>query len=182
MPTRATKIQIIGLLILNIIVWGFYSYSYLHIGEGEIKMALLEETMKDNLKKEEIMMVLSKNLGETAVNRNKISELVIQKDGEVDFIKSLEDLVAKHNLKSEIKSVKVEVIANSNSLENLVVKIDVIGEWSDINAFEKSLEEIPLSLSLEGFTLGKFDSYVVKGKQSSQWIGGFDFKVAKIKE
>ena len=106
MPTKSTKIQIAGLLFLNLIVWGCYAYAYIHIGEGEIRMTLLEETMKDNLKKEETMMVLSKNLSETAISRKKISELVIQKEGEVDFIKSLEDLVSKNNLKSEIKSVK----------------------------------------------------------------------------
>jgi len=182
MPIKSTKIKIVSLLVLNILVWGFYTHAFIQIKIGETKMLLLENEMKDNLRRQEMALILSKSLDDTETDRQKIIGNVIPKEGEVDFIKNTEDLVAKNNLKSEIKDVKIEPIQGIGSLENLAIKLDVVGAWSDVMAFENLLERYPAVLSIESFTLNKFDTYNVKGKQIPQWLGSFSFKLAKIKE
>lgn len=182
MPIKPTKIKIIILLLINLIVWGGYLYTYIQIKNGEIKMSKLEAEMMANLKSQEISMILSKNLDDIVDDKQKIMEYLVSKEGEVDFIKSLEDLVVNNNLKSEIKLVKIEPNASSSLLEYLIIELDVTGEWSNVVFFEQALEEIPLPLFLKSFSLSRFDTYNVKGKQISQWLGNFSFKVAKIKE
>jgi Tfp pilus assembly protein PilO len=182
MPTKSTKIKIVILLIINIIVWGFYVFAFMQIKNGENRMELLENTMRDNLKKQEVVRVLSRNLDETQINRDKLTDFILPKGGEVDFIKQIEDLVSKNHLKSEIKSVKIEPMASSSSLENLSIKLNVIGAWADVLVFQKVLESLPSVVVIDTFSISKFDTYTVRGDIIPQWNGSFDLKVAKIKE
>lgn len=182
MPTKQTKINIIFILLLNIIIWSVFVYAFIQIKNGENRMFELENAMRENLRKQKMEMDLSKELSRTQEEREKLLSFFVAKDGEVDFIRKVEDLVSQSNLKSEIKSVEIEQIAGSTVIENIKINLDVVGEWSDILLFQKTLENIPQVIAISGFSFEKFDTYNVKGRLVSQWLGSFEFRVAKIKD
>ena len=93
-------------------------------------------------------------------------------------------MILNSELKSDISAVSNEAYNKGNliGVELLRVKMNVIGEWKNVQFFLKELENYPLKITINSVSFNKYSDKVVNDKKISQWTGNFEFTVAKIKD
>ena len=101
----------------------------------------------------------------------------------IRIIKKIEELAVSSNVKSEIKSTKLEQISgkNSNTAEYFTIDLNVVGSFSDVIFFLKQTEYLPYKLRINSVSFDKFADYSIKGKSIPQWSLGISFSVLKLK-
>ena len=183
MPLLKTKKILTITLIVDIILFSIFVFIYLNIKSAGDEFSSKAILIESELDKQTAFLSMKKDLEANSIGINNLSNYVISSDGIVDFMKSLDKLTLNNGLKSEVKSISFTPISGSEyqNLELADIKIDVIGEWRNVEYFLKVLENYPLSLSITNFSMSKFSDYQVKGKKIPQWLGSFDFTVLKMK-
>ena len=184
MPKKKTKIILIIFILLDIFLLGIFSGLYLYMKNQNIDTNDKENKIKNEIKKQDSRSLMQSDLNEGKVYRDNIGKLIIGKENIVGFIKIIEDMVSSSGLNFEVKSVAAENNDNLNIInsEYIRVKIDVTGEWSNLQFFMKLLENYPLKIDVNKVSLTKFSDYEEKSKKMPQWLGNFEFTVVKIKD
>lgn len=184
MPKKKTKNLVIILIILNIFSISFFLFLFNHTNDLITESVLIENELKNEIKRDDARVFMKEDLLRAKSYEEKISGYVISKEGTVDFIKTLEQLVSSSSLKSNIKNVSNENYEKGNAIgaELMKVNVDVIGEWKNIIYFLKLLENYPLKIDIKTISLNMFSSYTVGGKIVPQWVGSFEFSIVKMKD
>jgi hypothetical protein len=140
--------------------------------------------IKNEIEKDESLFFIKKDIENNKILLEKIDNYVIKSDEVVNFIQAIEGLALNNGLKSEVKSVSFTSFSDIDSsyLELTKVKINVVGEWGNVEYFLQILENYPLKINIANISLSKFTSNTVKGKTISQWSGDFEFTVVKLKD
>jgi len=183
MPSEKTKkILLIWIVITTLfagsfcfMIWKIFSFGAVSTAES---IEIRNETQKG-----ESYLFMKKDIETNKNSINKVYDYIVKSDDTVGFIQKIEDLAKNNGLKPEVKSVSFEGIANSDvsNIESMRIQLDVTGEWKNVSYFLELIENYPISLNLKRFSLNKTD-ITVKNKKISQWTGGFDFSVIKIKD
>ena len=183
MPKKETKILVTVLLLINILSIGAFMSLFYFTKSLIAESVNKEDEIKKELKKEDSRDLMKDDLILGKTYQEKLMNYMISSDGTVDFIKTLEQLVLSSELKSDIKIVSSEPYSKDSSIpvELLRIKMDVTGEWKNIQFFLTSLENYPLKIDIKKVSLDKFSDYIVKGKVTPEWAGSFEFTVVKLK-
>jgi hypothetical protein len=184
MPNNKTKNILIVLILIDLILVIVFSGLYFYMKKQNIDSVNKEDQIKSEIKKQEARGIMKNDLNDAKIYGDKIKEFMVGEGDIVGFIKILEDMVSTTGLKSEVKSVSTESSDNLNLIngEYIRVKLDVTGEWNNIQAFLKLLENYPLKIDINKISLSKFSDYESKTKIIPQWLGSFEFTVVKIKD
>lgn len=184
MPKKKTKNILIMFLVLDLILIAVFSIFYLYMKEQNIDTNDKENRIKNEIKKQEARSLMQEDLNESKIYGEKIKDLIIGQENIVGFIKIIEDLVYSSGLTFEMKSVSAESNDNLKIInsEYIRVKLDVVGEWKNIQFFLNLLENYPLKINIDKVIFTKFSDYEAKSKKMPQWLGSFEFTVIKIKD
>ena len=184
MPKKETKRLVIILLLIDLISICAFAFLYSFTRSLIIQSVNSEGEIKTELKKEDTIILMKDALSSGKIYQDKLMGYVIPSGGTVDFIKTLEQLVANSELKSDIKVVSSETYDKGDliNLELVRINMDITGEWKNIQFFLTSLENYPLKIDIQKISLNKFSDYMVGGKSVPQWSGNFEFTVVKVKD
>jgi len=184
MPKKETKRRVIILLLVDIIFIGIFIFLFLFTKNLIAESVDKENSIKTELKKENVRILMKEDLFLAKMYQEKLSGYMISSGGIVDFIKTVEQLVLKSGLKSEIKTVIREVYDkdDSSGVELVRVNMDVLGSWKNIQFFLTSLENYPLKIDIKKAVFNKFSDYIINSQKTPQWAGSFEFTVLKIKD
>jgi Tfp pilus assembly protein PilO len=98
----------------------------------------------------------------------------VSKDDEVKFIEQIEDAAKNSGIKSEIASIDVKPSTDKTSLkEDVMVKINIEGQWKNMMTFVDKLEKLPFGVSINKINLD------TSGK--GLWSGSVDFIIFREK-
>lgn len=184
MPKKDTKILLAVLVVINIIslevFWYIFNLTKRQITESVNK----EDQIKMVLKTDDMRILMKDDLVLGKQYQNELMGYVLPADSTVEFIKTIEQLVSNTGLKADIKTVTNEPYDKGTAVgvEFIKIKLDVIGEWKNIQFFLKSLENYPLKIDIKKMTLHKFSDYVLRGRTIPQWSGSFEFTAVKLKD
>jgi len=181
MPTKKSKIIFYALLIVDIFVAACFVLVLNSMNNLIANTILNEDQIIIESQKTAAEVSMKKDVDNTSSDRDKLSDYFIKSDGPVDFIKSIETLSSKNNLKDEIKSISYSDFPNNPDMQFLNLSISVTGEWSNVELFLEFLENYPIKININKVSFSKFADYQIKGKQVPQWLGSFDISVAKFK-
>lgn len=184
MPKNSTKTLLIFLLILDLTLCIIFSGLYLYMKKEVVDSNNKEYQIKKEIQKKESRSLMQDDLKNAIYFDDKIKEFLVGRGDVAGFIKTLEDLISNSNLNYEVKNVSTK---NDDSLslidsEQIILNVDVTGEWKNINFFLNLLENYPLQIHINKVSLVKFSDYVVKDKIMPQWLGSFQFTVVKLRD
>ena len=184
MPSKKTKNLIIFLLTLNILSIVFFVLLFNHTNGLITESVLIENELKNEIKRDDARVFMREDLEKGKEYEVALKKYILEKDGTVGFIKTLESLVSSSSLKSNIKNVLTENYDKGSTigLDLIIVNMDVIGEWKNIIYFLKLLENYPLKIDIKNVSLNMSSTYIVGGKNVPQWVGSFEFTVVKMKD
>ncbi len=97
----------------------------------------------------------------------KIRQFFLSKDGEVDFIKKIEDVAQKSSVKFSIKSINVSNKNNNVFFEDVKVSINFEGNWSQVTTFVNFLENMSIGIKMQSLTL--------ESNSKDLWRGSIEF-------
>ncbi|MFH0755291.1 MAG: hypothetical protein V1910_01315 [bacterium] len=183
MPKKETKILLISFLLIDIISISIFIFLFSFTKNLIADSVNKEDEIKIELKKEDAKVLMKNDFILGKMYKEKLINYMIPSGGVIDFIKILEQLVLKSEIKSDIKMLGNGIYDKGNSIGAEFVKINmnVIGEWKNIQFFLMSLENYPLKIDINKISLNKISTSVKKGKTITEWSGNFEFTIVKIK-
>lgn len=184
MPKKETKKLVIILLLIDLIIISFFVFLYYFTKNLITESVNKESEIKIELKKEDTRALMKNDLILGKMYQEKLMDYMIPKSGTVDFIKNLEQLILNSGLKSDIKTVSNEPYDKGNTigLELIRIKMNVIGEWKNVQFFLNELENYPLKITINNASFNKSSDNIVNNKKIPQWSVNFEFTVVKIKD
>lgn len=175
---------VIGILILIIFVSYYFIYKEIRFKDETYQTLLRDLSFQDA--KEEYLISTEKTVDSLISDISRVNDAIVSKDGEVEFIETLESIAKESGLSIEIDSL---VFSNdetivSESVGVLKVKAKTKGSWVGSYIFLSRLESLPLKLKINSFGLSNSLSENVVGKKiirSSVWQSVFEISVLKYK-
>ena len=180
MPTKKTKIIFFTALFLVILASLCFVLMYMSMNSLIDISAIKEDQIKSKIQTVDSKSLMKKDLETNSLKISELSDFMIGSEDTVDFIKNLETITAKNNLKINIKNA-VSGPSSNDKLVLLNITLEVTGEWKDVEFFLELLENYPLKISINNTSISKSSDSKVNGKIVPQWIGSFDFSVVKLK-
>ena len=112
---------------------------------------------------------------------DQLKKIFVQKQGEVEFIESIEGLAEENKLSIDINNISIDSPKelSEQGLEYLVVRLSVKGSWDGVWRFSQMLEVLPYSINIQSIALLKEESDVETA--TSVWKGVYNVKVLKKK-
>jgi len=114
---------------------------------------------------------------------DRFKKILVQKQGEVEFIEYIEGLAQESGLGIEINNISIEspVDLAEQGMEYMSVRLEVEGSWASVWRFSQMLEVIPYSLRIQSVGLFKQDSESGTDISVFTWKGVYNIKVLKNK-
>jgi Tfp pilus assembly protein PilO len=113
---------------------------------------------------------------------------IIESDGTVPFINSIEALAHQAGAKVNIDSVDVHSAEEGDTFERLGLTVSTQGSWNQVYTFLAMIESLPYKVSItsvglnqDSFTETANASSTVTRKTTIQWKGSFQLNVLKKK-
>ncbi|MGB8816025.1 MAG: hypothetical protein WCC74_02200 [Minisyncoccia bacterium] len=178
-----TKKKIVILFLLAVSLIGIYYFLVADIMKKNQDIYTMLQNINNAKVKESEFVYLNENLSLAKDKIEKLHDFILKTDGEVDFIKVIEDLALSSNVKSEIKSAQTEQISDKESsiAENFRIGIDAVGTWSDDIYFLTLIENLPFQVTINNVSFEKISDYEIKGEKVPQWLLRIDFSIIKQK-
>ncbi len=190
--TRIKKIFILC-VIMNVVVFGVYTFLFLDIkAKNEKVYDLLSEADRD-IKKDETLRAVKYSLSENKNFISQIDSFFVPQDGVVSFIDTLERLELNSGIDLGISYVSVETnTKNKNDFKEVLnLRLDGEGSWQNLFHFLSLLENLPYRIEFNSVSFvlsGASDSILFSGSDglrvrapSEFWKGSFEVLVYKLK-
>jgi hypothetical protein len=139
-------------------------------------------------KSQQYMISLERTIQNADPDIIRINNSIIAKDGDVEFIETLEQMAKTNGLSVSIDSLTLEnnpILAGSN-VTILRIKAKTQGSWLGTYTFLSELESLPLKIKVDkfGFANGGSDTQTPSGKSAKAtvvWQSIFEIVVLKYK-
>lgn len=176
------KTYLVVLVILNLLVVGFYLFFLNSIKGRMLETALLREELNLEVLKEDRLKSTKGLALETESQRESLDRYLIGKDSIVDFIKEVEGLGALSGVDLEVNSVGVEGFEIVDGTENKTIELlnldlSTEGSWRETFYLVSLLESLPYKVSFNRLFLNKDSGF----EGGSLWNGTIGLSVLKIK-
>jgi hypothetical protein len=102
-----------------------------------------------------------------------LKKFFVQKGDEVKFIEQIEGITKNSGIKFNIVSIDVKAGGSNDFKEDIAVKMQTEGAWTDTVSFISKLERLPFGISITGVDM----SLVAPG----QWSTSVDFIIFREK-
>ena len=184
MPKKETKTLVIIVLVIDLIFIGAFVFLFIFTQNMVDESASKVNDIKTELKKEDGVILMKDSLALGKMYQEKLADYIMPAEGTVNFITTIEQLVANTRLKSDIKTVTNVPYNKGDAIGEELLKVDLVvnGGWSNIQFFLNSLENYPLKININNVSLNKISDATVKGKNVPVWSGSIEFTVVKVKD
>lgn len=177
---------VLGLVIIALCV--FYFVFFMKIKSKNEHISLLEQDLSLQNKKQDYVFVMRKMVQNADTQIRQINDSIIQQDGEVHFIETLESLARESGITISIDSISVEndpAFADSE-ITSLKVKAKTEGSWSGTYVFLTQLESMPYKIKIDNFGLVSLKEDVPLDQKRptlarTNWQVSFQIHVLKYK-
>lgn len=175
----------LGILILIIFTSYYFIYREVRFRDETYQTLLRDLSFQDA--KQEYLISTQKTIDGLMLDINHINDSVVSKDGDVEFIETLEAIAKESGLSIEIDSL---VLSNDptltpHSVDVLKIRAKTRGSWEGSYLFLSRLESLPLKLKIDSFGLSNILVDVVlsnkKVVKRSVWQSVFEISVLKYK-
>ncbi len=173
-----TRTILISLFIIDVAVAIIFTTLFLHTKSLTSDASLKEEQIKDDIRKEESISVMKKDIGFSKNSEDELSSYLIGKDDSdvTGFIKVLENIASGSQLTIDVQSLSYEQDASLSQVNGELVHISIAvsGKWDNVFSFIKFLINYPLKINIKNLSLGVIDA-------KSNWSANIDFTAIKLK-
>lgn len=180
-----TKKILLIVILLNLVVAGFYYHLFSKIREKNEHIALIENNIMAESVKANMLALAKTQVTETAAKREALDGFFIKTDSVVPFLNYIQTLAAHTNVKLKISNVSIEPINDNNSFEILRLNLEASGEWQNLYRFGAQIELMPYKVLLVKADLEKGVEVLNSNKNTSleepPWKGSFALGVLKLK-
>ncbi len=175
---------ILCVLVLAVFVSYYFVYREIRFRDETYQNLLKDLSLQDT--KQDYLISTQKTVDGLVLDINQINNSIISKDGEVEFIESLEAMAKESGLSIEIDSLSLEnnEKLSPDSIDILSVKARTRGSWAANYLFLSRLESFPFKVKINKFGLSNSVAEVVSGKRivkTSVWQSVFEIDVLKYK-
>ncbi len=184
LPLETTKRKFIIIASLTFVSLVGYFIFLSIISSTNKALADLDYELGSEVRVESELKDLHDLVSSTAKEKEVLDSYFIQKDGVVDFINNLEDIVEKIGASSEIVLVDIKddkVPAFGEFFEYLNVELKVDGTWVEVFNFSEILDNMPLYIKINKMTLENIPNKGEESGPSDIWRGLFNIDVVKSK-
>lgn len=177
---KKTKKLFLTFLVLSVFGLAFDITVFFVIKQRTEAVSIAENQLALAAEKANSLKSVKALMDDTAERRAKVGTFFIKDDKVVDFLDSLDTLGTQNGVKLAINSVAVAPLSKTSSsyLEQLNIKVQVEGSWSNVYRFLTLLETMPYKVS---WGRVGFDQVSGSAGKQSIWQGVFDVSIVKLK-
>jgi Tfp pilus assembly protein PilO len=169
-PQKNTFSFVIGITVIcATIYFAVFAIVFLEIRKIEVAYNDSESESRRNEKAEALRLIAAANKDQIQILRN----FFVQKEDDVGFIKQIEDTGRRSGVLFDIKSIEVPPNQKDVFKEDVSIKMNIEGSWTDTMRFIESLEKMPFGVSIQNVNV----DLTSKGK----WGGSIDFIIFRSK-
>jgi len=169
-PNNKIIKSIIALTLFSIILY-FFSL-FIVIREVKKVENLYSNTESESFKEQKFIAIKS-----VAENNKESIELLrnffIQKDDEANFIEQIEKAAKTHSVSFDIVNIDVKPDEESSFKENVSIKMNVEGTWTNIMSLLNRLERMDFGVLIDDVNLD--------AKNPGNWVGSINFVIFREK-
>jgi Tfp pilus assembly protein PilO len=187
METRTRKLCITLAVILVIALIASVGF-WLMIRRSIDSVYAFENAAKDQDVHHDEGVALKTLLTNVSPDLDVLKTRIIESDGTVPFINSIEALAHQAGAKVNIDSVDVHSAEEGDTFERLGLTVSTQGSWNQVYTFLAMIESLPYKVSItsvglnqDSFTETANASSTVTRKTTIQWKGSFQLNVLKKK-
>ncbi len=187
MNNKFLKIILIGLGFLVFIVFISYYFLYQDLKSKNLHIFSLSSDLAFQVNREDYLISAQRTIKSMTADIDKIKNSIVAKDGDVNFIESLESLARQNGLSSTIDSLVIsnDTALASSSVTFLKIKARTVGSWYGSYRFVSELESMPFKIEVDKLDISSpsfgEESGVKKSDVASGWQVDFEISVLKYK-
>lgn len=168
--------------IIVIALLGLHIFVFIKIKNYNHSIASFENELIVQKDRQEKMFYMNQIISQNKTEIDLIKNSVVSKNGNVEFIETMESLAKNNNLSIEIQSLSFEPdpILEKNEMVFFKIKALTKGSWSNIYTFLAQVEALPLSIRVDNMAVVSSSSDSQNGIKS-EWQMTFDIRVLKYK-
>ncbi len=132
---------------------------FLHIKTAAEEVLELKKVVNQEMSQNSNITSLKKDINSLEESQQKIDRILIERDGVVSFIETLENVAETTNTILQIKDVDVEVIKEEEGEKEkelygqLNMVFNVAGSWSGVTRYLSFVESLPYRVSIDSLRL-----------------------------
>lgn len=184
---KTLKRILIVLIVLILVIFASYYFVYREVRFRDETYQTLLRDLSFQDTKQQYLISTQKTIEGLVLDINHINDSVVSKEGEVEFIETLEAVAKESGLSIELDSLALNNDPNlvPQFVDVLKIKAKTRGSWEGNYLFLSRLEALPLKLKIDNLGLSNTLADVVltnkKVVKSSVWQGVFEISVLKYK-
>jgi hypothetical protein len=171
---KSLKIILEVLCVIVVVIFVFTYFIYNDIRQKNKNYSLFTKDLNFQNTKKDYLDSSQKTIDSISLELNEINSSIVSKEGEVQFIETLESLAKRTGLGIEINSLVFDANSTSNSVDILKVKAQTNGSWIDSYKFIKLLESMPFKIKINKLNL-------IHILSENNWQTTFEIDVLKYK-
>lgn len=152
LPQSSTKRLFFTILALWLGCVVVYVLMFIYTNRLSAEVATLESDLQTQLSRGERLTSMQQLVNETTDARQDLESYFAAADGEADFITRIEEMADTAGVTLEIANVNVETV-DTTYLEDLLLTLQVRGEWSEVFHYVRLLEMMPLHVGFDRLSL-----------------------------
>ncbi len=183
-----TKIKLIISVLAAVFILLADAYLFWLIGMVTVNIADIGTKIDTELRRSENSMAVKSLMEKTKTERAQLENNLIPHDGEVEFIELLESFGGQIGARTSIDGVSFEAVKISSTtpmigdLEIIKVRLQVTGDWSQINSYLYLVENLPYRTTIDRLDTVLGGESVLLGKNTKRsWNLTMDISVYKKK-
>jgi Tfp pilus assembly protein PilO len=163
-------------LIFRVVALGCFCLYFLSLYFVLVEIKKIENYYSDTQSKsakEDQSRVLRSVADSNKETIKKLRDFFVQKGDEVKFIEQIENLARQSGIKFEISSIEPKVDDSQIFKDDLIIKMNLEGSWSNIIKFVNGLEKMHFGVMIQDLSLDT--------KLTAGWSGFVRFVIFKEK-
>ncbi len=171
---------------LVVIISVFYNFFFNDIANRNRHASVISHDLYSENNNQSYLTSAQRSLEESSVKISQINGAIVEKDGDVKFIETLEAVAKQNSVVIDIDTLSIENDPKlaSTSVTSLKVRAKSDGSWANTYKFLADLEAMPFRIKVNKFTMTSSPDAVSPGGKpygTNNWESYFEIKVLKYK-
>lgn len=164
MNKTKTKNIFFILTIVFLVVLIFDILWFVYIRNSAEEVLELKKVANSEMSQNDSLISIKKDIASLEESRDRINEVIIDRDGVVSIIETLENIASTTETKLQISSVDIEVLSEGEGEKKvelygeLKMVLTVSGEWSGVTRYLNFLESLPHRVSIDSVRLSSVNN------------------------
>lgn len=175
-------ISILGIITVLLFVAIYFVFNEIRLKNE--KIAVVEHDLSEKNNRFDHLLSMQNLISNIEPDIEKLNQSIVSKNGDVDFIESLESMARFYNLSIKIDSLTLvsDPQASSSTPLTLKLKATTVGSWTNSYLFFSEIESMPFRIKIEKSSIFvNNDAVVTDTTQATNntWKGTVELSVLK---